>query len=720
VIRNNVVVSKANRTLHCDELAIDFVDGPEGKTEIESLEATAKNNKTRLLLDEYTVICDVFQYGMEQGKNTFRLTGAPVIDNIVLPLFPSPSGEKEPSAFVFQCRDVMKITSEPSGNPTRQDFDVTLFGAVTVKEKEITGSPVLQANELTVELTRIETSDPGAAGEPSIEIKKFQARGNVSGRLDAFDLACTEFKYDFMESADGLIHTLDLLDPEKSRLSGEKLSLEAPNITVTMRPNITDIMARGNFECRTRVERLRSIPSFNLFSEEEGNVRAGGEALPGTITLQGVGAIRLLMVRDPGKVRQTVQIEDSEFEVRLFRGEDPVLHMEGSRDFSLDLLSGELSSMGLRGGGELHCPELGFSALGDVLGMNREGADSLLFFTQGPVESNHIVFVQPNDPSACTIHADRVEILTGEEIRLTASDKVVALFPSSFFKKGRETEATVSAADKETKDEPIKILSSFLTIERRGTPPALFFQSRGDVRLSKEDLNLSATCENLSYQSTQEKLTLLGEREDPAHIRIESPYDEKVFDSVTSQKVEINLRESKIRIDREGEIILHAYDPGRQSFDPILIRCHNDIVLNDNLLEFHGPVRFVYGAGHPNNTRTLTCRLMFVYFEKSPLLAQLSTWDFAEYQAMVRDNGTGPVQGYDNMIKRIKAQEEIVMDLGRYTIEECALLNWNLLKDEIVCEGLGKKVLITDKEDFTIRGSEIRLRPVNEEIRIIK
>jgi hypothetical protein len=51
---------------------------------------------------------------------------------------------------------------------------------------------------------------------------------------------------------------------------------------------------------------------------------------------------------------------------------------------------------------------------------------------------------------------------------------------------------------------------------------------------------------------------------------------------------------------------------------------------------------------------------------------------------------------------------------------DCNLLNWNLLNDEILCEGRGGEVTIRAQDNLNIRGNKIRICPVKEEISVLK
>jgi len=726
-LRGQVEVVREGLNYSCEELAIDFMDSPEGKSEIRHLIGTSGETRSVLDLEDYVVYCEVFDYRIENGKDIILITGNPVIDNISLPLFSTTSEPQTPALYTFRCRDRIRIASDPEADNPGQGYEVDFYGEVLVTNKQDEANPVLKADELSIQMASQEsfplpakkTDDP--AKTASLKIRNFQARGNVTGHIEDLDLAGNEFKYDFLETPDGFIHELNLTDPEASELSSANFTLRSPHIPITLRQGITDIYAREQFSCTSRLERLPRIKKFSLFPEEAAAAPQKEEESGGRMEIEGSGrSLRILIIEEEQGPHQTLKIEDSSYEIKMLRQEESILRIQGSRKFSLSIINSELQSMDLEGGGELFSPELGFSAVGDSMGLLREEDDSLKFRTEGSPTSNHIVFIQPEGKDSVTVHAKRIDITTGNEPQLIATEAVNALIPVALF---RDEKSGLPSTNPRTENESgavVQVNCTSLQLDRSADSESFSLLSRGEVTIQSEALSLLSTCEVFTYHSSKEVLALLGTDTKPATVKAFSPYDPDVFDSVVSKRVDLDLKDSVLNIYRGSTIALNPYNRSRGAFDEIMIRCENDVSLDGNLLEFDGPVHFEYQSFDQRDFRSLNCRKLGVYFIQSPLLARLSAWDYDAYETMVLNGQEPDSTGSDNMIKRIRAQDEILMEMEGYTIRECSLLSWDLLKDEILCDGLSKEIQMAVGNNTMIQCQRVRLRPVNEEVTIYK
>ena len=204
-----------------------------------------------------------------------------------------------------------------------------------------------------------------------------------------------------------------------------------------------------------------------------------------------------------------------------------------------------------------------------------------------------------------------------------------------------------------------------------------------------------------------------------AVVRAASTVDPSVKDTAAARRIEADLSKATATLFPGGEIVLHPYDKTHRVFNTFRIRCRDDILLREKLLELSGSVNLAYEDGASGTDRTLECERLSVYFTQNPLSAGLTTWDMTAYRALVKGKDTVEPPDDANRVKRIRAQEKVTFDMGGYT-GACALLEWDLLSDEIRCDGMGREIEVAYGKEFSLRGAKILVRPVNEELRVVR
>jgi hypothetical protein len=739
-IRENVHFTRDTLEFRCDRFFLDFYETPEGQLEIQSLRGEAAENRTTILFQDYTIHCDVFDYWIEEGKGVFLLRGNPRIDKVALPLFAALSEEEggepaesvepaEPTLLDFMCTEEMRVDFLEQQGGAPEEFGVALTGDVIIQNRKQPDVPMLRADRLTfLAVVGGGLGDKGrksdAGGTDDFAIQNFEAEGGVTGRIDEFDLLCTRLSYNYSDAPDGTISKLTLQDPRESRLETGSFSLYSPVIRIDLRPELTDITSSEVFRCSAVIENLPAMTSFNLFAEDEAPAREERVSTRGTIALEGQGDFRLLAQDVDQLQRQNILIANSpRFDMQMMREGKEVLAIEGEKTFSLVMLGGELEGLHLDNGGKIDCPELGFTTLGDSLSLEKPQADVLKFVTQGEDGTAFVSFRQPDQEDTCNIHADRIQILTGRFTELTAENRVRADIPLGLFQAAEKTEEDQedgkSAVTPSALAGNYRIDSDKLVLDRPEGSQRFILTCEGNSAIRSEEVGLDARCDNFTYRSEDEILALKSLEAEDTVIKIRSRYDETGFDTIHSQNVDINLRESTARVYRGGIVRLTHYDPLSGPQGRITVDCENEIILDGNLILFKGPLFLDYQAVKTGETRTLACTNLSILFERSPLLARVPSMDFESYKALVKGDQIERRQDEDwNMVKKLTAQDDVVLQFKTYSVA-CARLTWDLLKDDMRCEGLGDKVRISIEDKISIQGGQVLMRPVNEEFTVI-
>ncbi|MHC4941859.1 MAG: LptA/OstA family protein [Planctomycetota bacterium] len=734
-INENVHFIRDTLEFRCDKFFLDFIEAPDGQFEIRSLRGEMDENRTTILFQDYTILCDVFDYWIEDGRGIFLLRGNPRIDQVALPLFAAlskgeseggePVESAEPTLLDFMCKDEMRVEFLEQHGETPNEFGVSLSGDVVIQNRQQPEVPMLEADTLSFIAmvggglgVEHRSSDTAAASD--FAIQNFKAEGSVSGRIDQFDLVCHQLNYNYIEAPDGTISMLSLMDPEESRLDTGSFSLYSPEIRIDLRPDLTNITSSEVFRCSAVIENLPAMTSFNLFAEDEAPTGSKAASTRGTIEMEGRGDFRLL-VRDEGELsRQNILIKDSpRFEMHMLREGKDVLAIEGVQTFSLVMLGGELDRLHLDDGGKIDCPELGFSTLGESLFLEKPQVDVLKFVTSGTNGTAFVSFTQPEKEETCNIHADRIQILTGKFTELIAENRVRADIPLGLF---QAEEGTGTGGGTDTPSAlagNYRIGSDVMVLERPEGSQRFTLTCEGNSSIASDEVGLDARCDNFTYRSEDEILALKSPEREDTVIKIRSRYEKDSHDSIHSQNVDINLRDSTARIYRGGIVRLTHYDPQRGPQGRITIDCENEINLNGNLLLFQGPLFLVYQAIEGEDARTLACTNLSIWFERSPLLARIPSMDLESYKALVKGESIPQQEDPDwNMVRRMRAQDDVLLEFKTYSVA-CARLTWDLLKDDIRCEGLGSKVRISIEDRISIQGGQVLMRPVNEEFTVI-
>ncbi|MBU0753798.1 MAG: LPS export ABC transporter periplasmic protein LptC, partial [Planctomycetes bacterium] len=730
-IEGDVTLVRKDLTFRCDALHMSFVETADQGFEIRSLKGLSRGGRTAIHIQDYPIFCNDFEYRVKKNKQTFLLRGEPEIHGVALPLFSTLSGEAQaPELLDLHCGDLLEIELMEPSVQASQKYDVALSGGVRIVRQETPDPPLIEADRLSFQAITPQRSespdkppDPGKTSPAgTINIQDFIAEGHVLGLIDTFDLACNRLTYQYSETPQGILNMLVLEDPEESRLSQNDFSLKSPFIEIAIRPEITEITSSETFKCNAVLEKLPPFTAFSLLPGEErdpGVEQRETEALPGTIAMEGRGDFRLLISEEAGKQRQNILINNSPgFRMNLFRGETPVLHIEGERSFSLVLLDGDLSRLHLDDGGKIDCPELGFSTTGQALYLERPSEETLRFVTEGKDQRAFVSLSQPDRKEACDVWARKIRIFTGADTRLLAKEEVLALVPAGLFTAPGE-QGSADAGEGEIVPEIYRIETESLLLERPEASPHFTLTCSDSCTIVNEVSSLEAVCKQLFYHSGDKTLSLEGAEEGPARIRIRSTADPERYDSILSRKLEVDLLKGTAHIDEGGTVDLTHYDADGVPKGRISIHCENDIRLEENRLEFKGPLLLDYQALDRNDDRYLACKRLSIYFEKSPLLEKLTSMDLAAYKELV----TGPIDPRakpfpGNRVRRLKAVEDVTLRFQAYSVA-CARLTWELLNDDIRCEGMGKKVSISLQDQVSIRGGEVYMRPVNEEFTVI-
>jgi len=742
-IKNDVVVTREKQSFSCDVLVAEFIESSQGEIEIKEMHGASEANRTTLNGEGYTVYCDELTFRREKDKDVFILTGTPEIDNVSMPLFSSLSRDESLSLMKLDCGERIEIESFESEDASKDRFIVNMDGGVLMDEKENPGPHLLKADTVSFLVTKDEKKEGGSFTGKSngdgtaLLVKEFKANGNVTGHIQEFDLACSSFSYNYTEAADGYISSLVLSDPEESRLEGEQMTIRSAVINIELYPDVTEISANDTFVCTSEVEELPRIRSFSLFdtaAEETEEAEKTGEAEPmsgagqasgGRVEINGCGEFRLLGIEDPAGPKQTLSIKNGDFHIRMLRGGIRVLDITGNKAFSLQVIDGALSSLEVRGDGNLDCPELGFSSEGDFLSLGNRDSGSMEFHTEADDCSASISFIDPGLPDPCTIHAGDIDVYTGDDVRLIARRKADAVIPAAMFerkKDGGDNSESGQSLMGEGGLETVYASADTIEIERPEGAEHIYVSGKGSSSVRSGEKGPRSTCTDFNYGSESEVLSLVGTAESPAQVSIPTALDPTILDSVTSTRVDMNLGDSTAFIDRGGTVVLNQYDQGSSTWSRISIDCVDEIRLRNDVLEFKGPVSLVHTSGAQEGKRTLDCDLLLVYFLQSPRLSKPSAMDYESYRAMIK-NGGEPVPEEDgNMIKRIEAMDNVLLNIAMksksYSID-CNRLSWDFLKDEIQTDGLGEPVNIVIDGSTFIRGKTVIVRPVMEEIAIV-
>lgn len=741
-IRGDVIVTKDDLDFSCDELSMTFIELPDGQSEVRSFRGITTGEKRTVLHkgeEGYSVICDDFLYGKEEEGELFRILGKPIVDNLSIPLFSGPDEKDSPSLLLFHCGGSLLIKPEESSDPGETIYHITMEGGkeasgrVTILDKNDPGSPLLEADRMNFTVTMKEGASKESAASPTLN--RFAASGAVSGRFDAFDIECTDFFWDSEKSPEGDINKLTLLDPTTSRLSSEEFVLESPEIDITLYPDLTEIKAYRTFLCTSVVENLPRFGSIDLFSSPGGpSDAAPPPAEGGEVKIQGEGELLRFLIREgEGLSSKNITISESPaFNIHVLRcvkegGEkEEAIAIQGTHSFSLGIVNNELKSLKLERGRELVCPEMNFSALGDYLNLENRGSGGFAFHARADEGRATVSLSQPQNPEVCFVRARDVRILTGGEVRLDAEGDVDADVPLAWFKKEEEKkkeeaeeEGSPKASAKTTGT--FKINSDTLSLQSPEGDDRFFLNARGNARIRRDEVGLITESETLDYDSASEILSLWGGRGNPTVIKVRSG-ESDLYNTITSRKVDINLGDSTVKIYRGGTIVFHPYEKKRNAHSRLEIQCDNEIALTGSLLELNGPVALEYWDASGDEHRSMQSGMLWINFVKSPFMATVFTKDLESYRYMIESGASGPPGEDENAIKRIKAQDNVKLNLEmkseKYVVN-CALLTWNILTDDILCDGLGKKIVIAINEDTKIRGDRIRIRPVNEEIEIL-
>lgn len=741
-IRGDVIVTKDDLDFSCDELSMTFIELPDGQSEVRSFQGITKGEKRTVLHkgeEGYSVICDDFLYGKEEGRELFRILGKPIVDNLSIPLFSGPDEKETPSLLLFHCGGSLLIKPEESSDPGESIYHITMEGGketskrVTILDKNDPGSPLLEADLMNFTVTMKEGAAKEEAASPTLN--RFAASGAVSGRFDAFDIECTDFFWYSEESPEGDINKLTLLDPVKSRLSSEEFVLESPEIDITLYPDLTEIKAYRTFLCTSEVENLPRFGSIDLFSPPGGpSDAAPPPAEAGEVKIRGEGEmLRFLIQEGEGLSSKNITISEApSFNIHVLRSggegeeKEEAIAIQGTHSFSLGIENNELKSLKLERGRELVCPEMNFSALGDYLNLENRGAGGFAFHARANEGRAVVSLSQPQNPEVGIVRARDVRIQTGGEVRLDAEGDVDADVPLAWFKKEEDKKKEEAEEEKPPKDSAkttgtFKINSDTLSLRSPEGEDRFFLNARGNAKIRRDEVGLITESEILDYDSASEILSLWGGRGNPTVIKVRSG-ESDLYNTITSRKVDVNLSNSTVKIYRGGTIVFHPYDKGRNAHSRLEIQCDNEIALTGSLLELNGPVALEYWDASGEEHRSMRSGMLWINFVKSPFLATVFTKDLESYRSMIESGSGGPPGEKENAIKRIKAQESVILNLEmkseKYDVN-CGLLTWNILTDDILCEGLGKKIVITVNDDTTIRADRIRIRPVNEEIVIL-
>jgi len=609
---------------------------------------------------------------------------------------------------------------------------------------------------------------------------KFKVEDLPTGAIRIVDLLSENYIKSTEEGLpeDAINRAAPSSDKKMSSISSGSFDIESPKISIRLDPDLTVVSAFEEFTCTSKMDKLPRIESFDLTQDESSKNETVKKDASGEITLSGKGKLRILLKGEGENLSQDLTIEESEkFTISMIesneRGEliGEVLHLDGQKTFSLSTMGGLLRSMNLLNGGKLTLQQ-GFSAKGDILRIRSDSEDEFTFTTEGADGSAQVTL--PGEPAPLKVNANFIEILSGQKEKLTARGKVDSLFPGSFFIEKQEVNPPLQEAlDEAISSEPKKKTMSFdkgiyhlltdkLTIMKSQGSNTFTLTAEGDeTSVQNEDLGLHGRCKFFDVNSDSAKqiliITLKGTPEKKADIKKTSKNNADVFSSIESSKIDLELsrdknlseeansKKSTIYVYPGGELLFTQSKSKKDEiidqtspYSLISIKCLSHIVLKGDYLTCNGPVEMLYkdltredlrknlessdlldqdpGAA---NTRSMTCNKLYVYFTKSPLLSEISKFDLNTYLNKVQNTEPIEVDQQENMIKRIKAQENVVLDYDENRVE-CSLLNWDIINDKLICDGVGKYVVISINNMLYMKGTQIVLRPANEEISVIK